>query len=96
MGYGMWGGCCSGIFGSFGGFGLVGSILSLVITVGLIIGIVWLIIWIVRRLSSNQKTYLSQSGLPNNMKSPLDILKVRYARGEITRDEYQDMLTDLK
>jgi putative membrane protein len=96
MGYGMWGGCCSGIFGSFGGFGLVGSILSLVITVGLIIGIVWLVIWIVRRLSSNQKTYLSQSGLPDNMKSPLDILKVRYARGEITRDEYQDMFTDLK
>ncbi len=96
MGYGMWGGCCSGIFRGFGGFGLVGSLLSLVITVGLIIGIVWLVIWIVRRLSSNQKMSLSQSGLPDNMKSPLDILKVRYARGEITRDEYQDMLTDLK
>ena len=96
MGYGMWGGCCSGIFGGFGGFGLVGSILNIVITVGLIIGIVWLVIWIVRRLSSNQKTLLSQSGSSDNMKSPLDILKVRYARGEITRDEYQDMLTDLK
>ena len=96
MGPGMWGGCCSGIFGGFGRFGLVGSILNLVITVGLIIGIVWLVIWIVRRLSSSQKTSLSQSSSPDNMKSPLDILRTRYARGEITRDEYQEMLTDLK
>ena len=96
MGYGMWGGYCSGSFGGFGRFGVVGSIMNLVITVGIIIGIVWLVIWIVRRLSSNQKTSLSQSSPPDNMKLPLDILRVRYAGGEITRDEYQEMLTDLK
>lgn len=95
MGPGIWGGCCSGIFRGFGGLGMVGPILNLVITAGMIIGTVWLVIWIVRRFSSNQTTARSQSG-PDNSKSPLDIIKVRYARGEITRDDYQDMLTDLK
>lgn len=95
MGHGMWGGFCSGILGGFSGLGMAGSILNLVITVGLIIGTVWLVIWIVRRLSSNQNTGLSQSG-SDSMKSPVDILKARYARGEVTRDEYQDILKDLK
>ena len=80
MGPGMWGGCCLGIFGGFGRFGLVGSILNLVITVGLIIGIVWLVIWIVRRLSSNQKTSLSQSSPPDNMK-----FAVGYPQGSLCR-----------
>ncbi len=87
MGHGMWGG--------YGGMGLVGPILSLVISVAVIIGIVWLVIWIVRRLSSDQITTMGQSG-PENNTSPLDIIKVRYARGEITRDDYQAMMKELK
>lgn len=92
MGHGIWGGCYSGIFGGFGGLGLLGPIWNLVITAATIIGVVVLVIWAVRRLSSSQKTSW-QSG---SMQSPLEILKARYAGGEITRDEYQEMLKDLK
>ncbi len=93
MGHGIWGGCCSGIFG---GVGLLGPIWNLVITTVIIIGFVVLVIWAVRRLSSSQKTLFNQTSQQDTLQSPLDILKACYARGEITRDEYQDMMTDLK
>lgn len=33
---------------------------------------------------------LGQSGPPQPSQTPLEILKARYARGEITRDEYEE------
>jgi predicted lipid-binding transport protein (Tim44 family) len=47
---GMMGGFGSG-FGGFGGFGLIGIVLNLVITVGLIVGLVLLIAWLWRRIN---------------------------------------------
>jgi len=91
MGTGMMGG------GGFGGFGLIGMILNLVITVGVIIGIVWLVIWLIRRSGSNGLANFSQNTLdavPTAL-SPREILQARYARGEITREQYQDILIDL-
>jgi putative membrane protein len=96
MGHGMWGGCCSGLFGGFGGLGLVGPILNLVITAGLIIGVVVLIIWAIRRLSSSQNTVLNRLNQQGIAQAPLEILKSRYAGGEITREEFIDMKKDLK
>ena len=93
MGHGLWGGCCSGWLGGYGGLGLVGSILSLVLSAALIIGIVIFLIWAVRRLGRGSS---SISPLGDSSQSPLDILKVRYASGEITQQEYQDMRKDLK
>ncbi len=93
MGHGMWGGCCSGIFS---GLGMVGSILNLVLSAGLIIGIVVLIIWAIRRFSSSQNTVLNRSTQQDIMQSPLEILKSRYAGGKITREEFMDMKEDLK
>ena len=75
----------------YGGLGWIGMIINLVITVGLIIGLVFLVIWIVKRSSNN---YPSQS--PNNTTpSAVNIAKDRYAKGDITREEYQKLLTDL-
>jgi putative membrane protein len=71
----------------YGGFGLIGLLFNLVIIVGIVI----LIVWAVRRFSSG-------SGNSNQIfgnQSPRDILQARYARGEITREQYQQMLQDL-
>ena len=95
MGYGNWGGCCSSIINGYGGLGFVGPILTLVITAGIIIGVIVLVIRAVRRLSSRPNTIMNQSNQQKNIQAPLEILQVRYAGGEITREEYLDMKKDL-
>lgn len=75
----------------YGGFGWIGVILGFVIIVGGIVGLVFLALWTVRKLSSSTQ--------PDNknlqQESALDIAKARYAKGEITREEYQNILSDL-
>jgi len=81
--------------GGFGTFGWIGMILNLVITIGLIVGVVLLVVWLVRRISVNNQGALSNSSQPGSQSTPRDILQIRYARGEIGRDEYQQMLADI-
>lgn len=80
-----------GYFG-YGGMGWIGMILGLVITFAVIIGLVLLVVWAVRRMSGNN----AQPGSQNLTGQPArDIAQVRYARGEINREEYQQILSDL-
>ena len=82
-----------GGFGDFGTFGWIGMILNWVITIGLIVGVVLLIVWVVKRLGPSGQGTTTTSATPGG--SPRDILQIRYARGEITREQYQQMLADL-
>lgn len=76
----------------YGGFGWIGMILNLVITLGVIIGLVLLVVWAVRRMSGNNV----QPGSQNlTGQSARDIAQTRYAKGEINREEYQQILSDL-
>ena len=80
-----------GYFG-YGGLGWIGMIINLVITIGVIVGLVILVVWAVRRMSGNS----IYSQLPNlSDQSAKDIAKARYAKGEISREEYQQLLSDL-
>ncbi len=76
----------------FGTLGWVGMIIGMVLTVAVIVGIIVLIVWAVRRMSS-----ASGSGSIQNPNAPSakEIAQARYARGEINRDEYQRILSDL-
>lgn len=92
----MMGGMMGGSgFGGFGTFGLISGILNLVITVGVIAGIVALAIWLVRRLGQESGVPTSAKSLTVEGPSPREILQARYARGEIDRDEYQQIFSDL-
>lgn len=73
----------------FGGLGLIGLLFNLVIIVGIIV----LVVWAVRRFTSGTSNWNQLSG--GSQQSPRDILQARYARGEINRDQYQEMLNDL-
>ena len=90
---GVWG-FGSGL-GGFGAFGLSGLILNLVITVGLIVGLVLLIVWLWRRVNSGGQRWPARQQPTETGNSSKEILQVRYARGEITREQYQQMLVDL-
>ena len=67
-----------------GGFGWIGMIINLLILIGIIV----LIVWAVNRFSG---------GLNSSAKNqtPREILQARYARGEITREQYQQMMKDI-
>lgn len=95
VGHGMWG-CSGGFFGGMGGWGILGPIFNLVSTLGLIVGFVLLVIWAVRRLSADSAGAARQKSQSESTQTPLEILSARYARGEITRDEYQEMREDLR
>ncbi len=77
-----------GSHGGFGNFGWIGMIINLVITIVVIVGIFWLIR---RAFSSGQLS----SGPSSAIQSPREILQTRYARGEITKEQYLEILEDL-
>jgi len=72
--------------------GSIAMVVGLVITLAVIVGVVLLVIWLVRRTSKNSP--MSSSPMAPNQ-SAKDIASARYARGEITREEYQQILADL-
>ncbi len=87
MGPGMMNG--NGMMGGYGygyGFNPLGMILSLVSWALIIGGIVLLVVWFVR--NSGKATSASSQ-------APLDILKARYAKGEITKEQYDAIKRDL-
>ncbi|MCJ7701778.1 MAG: SHOCT domain-containing protein [Anaerolineales bacterium] len=74
----------------FGGFGWIGMIINLVVTIIVVVGIIWLVVWLIRKgIPGNQGPSLSLQT------SPREILQARYARGEITREQYLEILKDL-
>jgi putative membrane protein len=85
-----WNGFCG--YGYLGGSGWI---INLVLTIGILIGLVVLVIWAVRRLTNTLKgTFFSTN--PSGVATARDILQARYARGEITREEYQQILDDIR
>jgi putative membrane protein len=72
------------------GMGWFGMIMMLLFWALVIAGIVFLIQKLVR--SSGDKTSRSNKGADSNA---MDILKERYARGEITQDEFEAMKKEI-
>jgi len=81
----MWPYMMSGIFG---GWGIIGMIFMFIFWALLITGIILLIVWIIRRVSYAGKD-LSRKG------KAIDILEERYARGEISKEEFERMKRDI-
>jgi putative membrane protein len=87
-GYGLFGGRFYPMFG-FGMMGGLGFILPILFWV-LIIGLgVWLI------SGRSRSPHMDQPANSSQPESALDILKKRYARGEITKEQFDAMKHDL-
>ncbi len=78
------------MYGWMGVYGWIGMIIGLVFTIIVLGGLVWLVVWAVRRSGTGGYTGNPPAGL-----SPKEIAQQRYARGEITREQYQQLLEDL-
>lgn len=73
------------MMGGWGGFGTLGWLSMLIFWAFLILGVIALI------------RYIGGSGKRSDKdKSPLDILKERYARGEVGKKEFEEMKKDLR
>ena len=71
------------------GFGFIGFVLMLLFWILLIAGAVWLVRSI---FPDSNKKDIPQANQPSG---PREILDHRYARGEITREQYKVMLEDI-
>ncbi len=76
------------------GFGL-GSIVSGALTILVWVFIIGGIVWLVGGLTSNRTVSNPPVSTLSAPESALDILKKRYARGEITKAEYDELRRDL-
>ena len=86
------GGMMNGYFGSFGpGLGLIG----LLFNIAIIVGIVVLVVWIVRQFNRTTNQSSSTYNKTGSTLTAREILDIRYARGELSREEYQTMLNDI-
>ncbi len=67
------------------GFGILFMLIIPILIIG---GIVWLVVTLVRGSQG-------PSLITSHRETPLDILKARYARGEITKEQFEEMKRDL-
>ena len=81
-GWGFWG----------SGYGWLDMLLNLVSSLVVIIGGVLLIAWFVRRIFP---AYELTGGRGGSLPTAKEMLQARYARGEITRQQYKKILSDL-
>ena len=94
----MMGGCCGwGGWWGMSGFGWIGLVFNLILWVLIILAVVWGIRWILKSTSvPATATSPTSSQTPTKSEDPRQLLQLRYARGEITREEYLQMLKDLE
>ena len=71
-----------------GGISVIGYILMMMFMVAIIAGFVLLVVWLVRQTSGGVSA--SGTGATASGESALDILKKRYANGEIDKAEYEE------
>ncbi len=73
--------------GNFDAWDLIGWGFTLIIWIGLLVALALLAVWIIRRAGVPARTVPYATAQP----AAREILQARYARGEITREEFQDM-----
>ncbi len=77
----------SGVFG-----GVFGMVIGTLIWVLIIAGIVFLVIWLMKNYNGQQKSGRQNKETPE---TPMEILRRRYAEGDITKREFEEMKKEL-
>ncbi len=77
------------MMGGFFGGGFIWMIFFFIFGVAVIVGVIFLIVWLVRKTSGSQPDSITDN------KNSLEILKQRYARGDITKKEFENIKKDI-
>lgn len=79
------------------GFGLggmlFGGLMMLAFWIIVIVGVIWLVAALARGGFTGARQ--ASAGAPTIGQTTVDILKARYARGEITKEQFEEMKRDL-
>ena len=75
--------------GIFGGFGFIWMIFIFLFVIAIIAGVIILIVWAIRRSSGIQQSQQKP------VSTAMETLKVRYAKGEIKKEEFENIKKDL-
>ena len=78
-----------------GGINIFGMVIMMIFWAAVIVGIVWLVVWLVRQPHGGAGGAGTPAGGGAPGESALDILKKRYARGEIDKAEFKEKKKDL-
>jgi len=90
---GMMGGFGSG-FGGYGAMG--GGSIGWLLNIAILVGIVLLVVWVVKQFSRGSVNIAAnRSATITPPTSAREILAARYARGELSREDYLATLDDL-
>ncbi|RME71069.1 MAG: SHOCT domain-containing protein [Chloroflexi bacterium] len=86
---------CLGSWGSWGGFGF--GLIGLFINLALVVGIILLVVWAVKKFTASPAGQVQTAGPAGGgqVLSAREVLDIRYARGELSREEYQQMKAEL-
>lgn len=77
-----------GFGGSSGGLGFIGMFIGLIFWILIIVGVVLLIKWLIDQGKLGGQLSMTEE-------SAMEILKKRYAKGEISKEEFEQMKRDL-
>jgi len=88
-GYDNWG-MGPGMMGGYGTMGWFGPIFMIAFWILIIVGLVFLIKWLVQSTRKEKESFNYGGG------RAMDILKERYARGDIDREEFEQRKRDLQ
>ncbi len=78
------------MMGYYGNWGWLGAITGGVFMLLFWAALILVIVWLIRNVFQP-----SRPSSPTTSHSPLDIAKERYARGEITREQFEQLKRDL-
>lgn len=77
-------------YGNYGAPGLIGGIIMAAVGIAVLVGIIVLVVWLVRQVQVGHPATIAGATPATPVQSPLDILKTRYAKGEIDKEEYEE------
>lgn len=78
-----------GHHGMMGGFGIIGVVFGLLLVLAFFVATIFLLVWLARQFSTGAEEK------PQRRSRAVEILEERYAKGEIDKEEFNEMKKEI-